>query len=63
MEIKHAIEKEDGTYVYQGSFSGKELDFLVEYAINALLAIGAFPFVMEEMMDNSDVHAMSETEQ
>jgi hypothetical protein len=48
MQIKHSVEKEDGTYVYQGSFTGKELDFLVEYACNSLLAQGAFPFVTAE---------------
>lgn len=48
MQIKHSVEKEDGTYVYQGSFSGKELDFLVEYACNSLMAAGAFPFMTAE---------------
>lgn len=53
MKIRHSVEQEDGTYVYQGSFSGKELDFLVEYACNSLLAQGAFPFITAEKADES----------
>jgi hypothetical protein len=43
----------DGSYTYQGSFTGKELDFLVEFAINSLLAKGAFPFVHQETFEAS----------
>lgn len=53
MHINHSVEKEDGTYVYQGTFTGKELDFLVEYACNALMAAGAFPFISENKMKES----------
>ncbi len=63
MQITKSVEKEDGTYVYQGSFTGKELDFLVEFACNHLMAIGAFPFVTEEQVEDADVHPMSETAQ
>jgi hypothetical protein len=51
LHIKHSVEKEDGTYTYQGEFTGKELDFLVEYACNSLMAQGAFPFIMKEKED------------
>lgn len=53
MQIKHSVEKEDGSYVYQGVFVGPELDFLVEYAINSLLAKGAFPFIMQEKAEEA----------
>lgn len=51
MHIKHSVELEDGSYTYQGSFEGRELDFLVEYAINSLLAKGAFPFMHADTLD------------
>lgn len=47
MNIKHSVELEDGSYTYQGNITGKELDFLVEYAINNLLMQGALPFLNE----------------
>lgn len=43
----------DGSYTYQGTFSGKELDFLVEFAVNSLLAQGAFPFVHADKFEES----------
>lgn len=42
---------EDGSYTYQGTFEGRELDFLVEYAVNSLLAKGALPFVSTKTLD------------
>lgn len=47
MNITHSVELEDGTYKYQGTITGRELDFLVEFAINQLLMQGALPFLME----------------
>ena len=43
----------DGTYKYQGTLQGAELKFLVEYAINALMMSGAFPFVHEDTIRDS----------
>lgn len=48
MHIKHSVELEDGSYTYQGNITGRELDFLVEYAVNSLLAQGALPFLTED---------------
>jgi hypothetical protein len=53
MKVNHSIELEDGTYKYQGTITGKELDFLVEYAINNLVVQGAFPFVHGDTMDEA----------
>lgn len=55
MKIKHSVEKPDGSYVYQGEFSGKELDFLVEFACNSLMAQGAYPFVTKEKAETSSM--------
>lgn len=53
MKISHSVELPDGSYKYQGTFEGPELDFLVEYAVNNLLKEGAFPFVHHTKMDES----------
>jgi hypothetical protein len=53
LQIKHSIELPDGSYTYQGNISGKELDFLVEFALNNLVAQGAFPFVHGDTLDES----------
>jgi hypothetical protein len=64
MQIKHSVELEDGSYTYQGNITGKELDFLVEYAINNLLMQGAFPFLTEgSETTDALVHAESEVPQ
>lgn len=55
MIINHSVELEDGTYKYQGTLSGKELDFLVEHSINDLLARGALPFIHEDSVAASDL--------
>ena len=53
MKIKHSVQLPDGEYTYQGEFTGRELDFLVEFAINSLLAQGAFPFVHADKFEES----------
>lgn len=53
MEIKHSIERPDGTYQFQGELTGPELQFIVEYGINGLMASGAFPFVHEETLERT----------
>lgn len=64
MHIKQSVELEDGSYTYQGNITGKELDFLVEYAINNLLMQGALPFLTEgSETTEALVMAEHETEQ
>lgn len=53
MEIKHGVETEEGSYVFQGKLEGPELKFVVEFGLNQLMANGAFPFVTEETMEKS----------
>lgn len=55
MKIKHSVETEEGNFVYQGEFTGPELEFLVEFAVNSLLAKGAFPFVHADTAEDSIV--------
>lgn len=63
MRILHSVEKEDGTYVYQGEFTGRELNFLTETAINYLLSRGAFPFIMQETATEVQPHSAPDMEQ
>lgn len=53
MELNHGVELEDGSYKFQGTLSGPELKFVVEFGINQLLMNGAFPFVHEETIEKS----------
>lgn len=59
MQVKHAVELEDGSYTYQGEITGHELKFLVEFAINELMMRGALPFLSDE---NEQVDALVHTE-
>jgi hypothetical protein len=64
VQIKHSVELPDGNYQYQGNVTGKELEFLVEYAINNLLMQGALPFLNENSETvNSLVMSEVNTEQ
>lgn len=60
MHVKHSVEMEDGSYTYQGNITGRELDFLVEYAINNLLMQGALPF-LHEASETTDSLVMPES--
>lgn len=64
INIDHSVELEDGSYKYQGTITGRELDFLVEFAINELLMRGALPFLSSdgEAVD-ALVHAESDMQQ
>lgn len=61
MNIKQSVELEDGSYTYQGNITGKELEFLVEYAINNLLMQGALPFLSENS-ETAEALVMAEHE-
>jgi hypothetical protein len=47
VKINHSVELEDGSYQFQGEITGKELEFIVEYGMNNLMAQGALPFLSE----------------
>lgn len=48
MNVSHVVELEDGSVEFKGNLKPNEVEFLVEFAINHLLAIGAIPFIKEE---------------
>jgi len=57
MMIKHTVEKEDGSVVFQGVLEGKELSFVLEIGLEALIKGGMIPFTAtNEFRSAHDVH-------
>lgn len=56
MNIRHIVEKEDGTIVFQGVLSGNELAFVIEMGMDAIIRAGAIPFASTENHDMHDIH-------
>lgn len=48
MQISQVVELEDGAVKFEGNLSPKEVGFLVEWAVNNLIAQGILPYVIEE---------------
>jgi hypothetical protein len=44
MEVKHVIEGPEGEVTFQGKLNPVEVRFLIEHALNDLVARGAVPF-------------------
>lgn len=64
MQVKNLIEKEEGSVVFQGVLEGKELAFVVEIGLEALIKAGAVPFTStNEFRGVWDVHEMPDSEQ
>lgn len=63
MLIKHVVEKEDGSLVFQGVLEGNELAFVIEMGMDAIIRAGAIPFASTENHELYDIHEPSETEQ
>lgn len=63
MQIRHVVEREDGSVVIQGVLEGKELAFVIEMGIEAIIQAGAFPFVSTEQREKHDIYDLPETEQ
>lgn len=56
MNIRHIVEKEDGTIVFQGVLSGNELAFVIEMGMDAIIKAGAIPFASTENHEMFDIH-------
>lgn len=63
MIVKHVVEKEDGTVVFQGVLEGKELAFVIETGLDYLIEQGHIPFVSLENYNMADLHETHESEQ
>lgn len=56
MNIKHIVEREDGTVVFQGVLEGNELAFVIEMGMDAIIRAGALPFVSTDKHETHDIH-------
>lgn len=63
MKINHAVEKEDGSVVFQGVLEGKELAFVIEMGLECLIEAGVVPFVAKVTHQACDVHEPPEQSQ
>jgi hypothetical protein len=63
MYIKHAVEKEDGTVVFQGVLEGAELAFVLEVGIEKLMRDGVPPFCSTKTHEVVNIHNAPEQKQ
>lgn len=63
MNVKHIVEKQDGSVVFQGVLEGKELAFVIEMGLDAIIAAGAVPFVSTDHFSVADIHEVPDMEQ
>lgn len=63
MNINKSVEQADGTYIFQGTIEGRELDFLIEYALNDLARKGALPYASTQSVNPASLMAGTNEEQ
>jgi len=63
MKIRHLVEKEDGTVVFQGELEGQELAFVIEVGMETLIQTGAIPFVSTKARELASIHQVPDMEQ
>jgi hypothetical protein len=63
MHVKHAVEREDGTVVFQGVLEGQELAFVIEMGLEAVIRAGISPFISTTDRQMHDIHESPEQEQ
>ena len=63
MNVKHIVEKPDVSIVFQGILEGKELAFVIEMGMDAIIAAGAVPFVAMDKYNPASLHEVPDQEQ
>lgn len=63
MNVRHVVEKPDGSVVFQGVLEGKELAFVIEMGLDALIEAGVVPFVSMTSYEPHDIHDVPEQTQ
>lgn len=63
MKVTRAVEKPDGTVVFQGVLEGKELSFVIECGLDALIEAGVVPFVSTLTHEACDLYNVPEQTQ
>jgi len=56
MQVRHVVEKADGSVVFQGVLEGKELMFVIETGLDALIEAGVVPFVSTVTHEAHDLY-------
>ncbi len=56
MQIQKTIETEDGAVEIRANLSPEQVQFLLEVALNVVLAKGAKPFLTPNDFDEHDLH-------
>lgn len=63
MEINKTVETPDGSVTFQGVLNADEVEFLISYAIQTLLAKGALPFSVKDDKDMATIAPGSDSVQ
>lgn len=63
MDIKHVVERSDGSVVFQGVLEGQELAFVIEMGITTLIQAGAIPFVGLDRVNPAEISEAPDMEQ
>jgi hypothetical protein len=63
MNVNHIVEKPDGSVVFQGVLEGKELAFVIERGLDALIEAGVVPFVSTKTHAAIDLYDVPEATQ
>lgn len=63
MNVRHVVEKEDGSVVFQGVLEGQELAFVIEMGLETLIQAGAIPFVGTDRVNPLDIQDPPDMEQ
>lgn len=62
MKVKTVVETPDGAVEYTANLNSLEVQTLLEYAINRLLAEGVIPFTVVEKVKEASMLPMSEVQ-
>lgn len=63
MNIRHVVEKPDGSVVFQGVLEGQELAFVIEMGLETIIAAGGIPFVSTKEREAHDLYSVPDLEQ
>lgn len=56
MNVRHVVEKPDGSIVFQGVIEGAELAFVIESGLTMIMENGIAPFVSLQSVKLHDLH-------
>lgn len=63
MQVKHVVEREDGSVVFQGVLEGQELAFVIEMGLEALIQANAIPFIGLDRVNPLEISEAPDMEQ